>query len=408
LSGAVPVKPYKRYGLFVTSNPNYYITNPGVIPNNIQLDNLRWQSTTSTDLGLELNLFKDRVYMEGTLYKKVSTDLLFGKPWEGYAIPNSSGFKELGYFNGGEMRNFGWELMSGFKVIRTKDLLVQFDFNISQNINEFTKLPQNFSTEKSTALANEKFPQRIQEGESMGSFFGLRYLGVYPSDADAVAFGADGKQLYDGDHNPIPMTFGGTYTFRGGDAQYEDINHDGEINLNDVVYIGNSTPRVMGGFGTTLRYKQFDMNFQFTYRLGFDIINMTAMNTQGMNGKNNQSKAVLSRWRVQGQDEPGLLPRAYMDNPANNLGSDRYVESGSFARLNSVKFGYNLSQNLCRKFGIQNANIAVNARKLLTFTNYSGQDPEVGQDASDPFWIGADKANTPPPKTFTLSLSVAF
>lgn len=408
LTGTAPEDPYKRYGLFVTSSPSYYISNPGVVPGNIQLDNLRWQSTTSTDLGLELNLFKDRVYIEGTLYKKVSTDLLFGDEWNGYAIPNSSGFTELGYFNGGEMKNTGWELMSSFKVIRTKDLLVQVDFNISQNINGFTKLPQNYNTEKATVLTNGKYPQRIQEGEPIGSFFGLRYQGVYASDADAVATGADGTKLYDGDHNPIPMTFNGTYIFRGGDAKYEDINHDGVIDLNDVVYIGNSNPKVMGGFGTSFRYKQFDLNFQFTYRLGYDIINMTAMNTQGMNDKNNQSKAVLSRWRVQGQNEPGLLPRAYMDNPANNLGSDRYVESGSFVRLNSVKFGYNLSQVLCQKFGIQSANIAVSARKLLTFTNYSGQDPEVGQDASDPFWIGADKANTPPPRTLTLSLSVAF
>jgi len=164
----------------------------------------------------------------------------------------------------------------------------------------------------------------------------------------------------------------------------------------------------MGGFGTSFRYKRFDLNFQFVYRVGYDIINMTAKNTQGMNGRNNQSTAVLSRWRVQGQNEPGLLPRAFMDSQINNLASDRYVEKGSFLRLNSVKFGYNLSQVLCQKFGIQSANIAVSARKLLTITHYSGQDPEVGQDASDPFWIGADNANTPPPRTLTLSLSVSF
>jgi TonB-linked SusC/RagA family outer membrane protein len=408
LAGTAPEDPYKRYGLFVTSSPSYYITNPGAVPSNIQLDNLKWQSTTSTDLGIELNLLKDRLYIEGTLYKKVASDILFGKPWQGYAIPTSSGFSELGYFNGGEMKNIGWELMTGYKIIRTKDWLVQLDFNISQNVNTFTKLPQNYNTEKAVNLTNGNYPQRIQEGQSIGSFYGLRYLGVYASDADAVATAADGSKLYDGNHNPIPMTFPGGFTFRGGDAKYEDINHDGVIDMNDVVYIGNSNPTVMGGGGISFRYKQFDLNFQFVYRLGYDIINMTALNTQGMNGRNNQSKAVLSRWRVQGQDEPGLLPRAYMDSRFNNLGSDRYVENGSFVRLNSVKFGYNLSQDLCKKFGIQNANIAVSARKLFTITNYSGQDPEVGQDASDPFWIGADNANTPPPRTVTLSLSVAF
>jgi len=407
VAGTAPEDPYKRYGLFVTSSPSYYITNPGAVPNNIQLDNLKWQSTSSTDLGLELNLFKDRLYLEGTLYKKLATNILFGKPWAGYPIPNTSGFTELGYFNGGEMKNLGWEIMSSFKVIQTKDLLVQFDFNISQNVNTYTKLPQNYNTEKSNDLASGNYPQRIQEGTPIGSFYGLHYLGVYASDADAVATDAAGNKLYDGNHNPIPMKFG-TDKFMGGDAKYEDINHDGIIDLNDVGYIGNSNPKLMGGFGTSFRYKQFDLNFQFVYRLGYDIINMTAKNTQGMNGRNNQSKAVLSRWRVQGQNEPGLLPRAFMDSKINNLGSDRYVEKGSFLRLNSVKFGYNLSPVLCQKFGIQNANIAVSARKLLTITNYSGQDPEVGQDASDPFWIGADDATTPPPRTVTLSLSVSF
>jgi hypothetical protein len=97
-----------------------------------------------------------------------------------------------------------------------------------------------------------------------------------------------------------------------------------------------------------------------------------------------------------------------MDNPANNLGSDRYVEKGDFVRLNNVKIGYFLSQALCSKLNLQSASVSVSARKLLTFTNYSGQDPEVGQNAADPFWIGEDRANTPPPKMITLSFSVGF
>ena len=132
------------------------------------------------------------------------------------------------------------------------------------------------------------------------------------------------------------------------------------------------------------------------------------MNSEGMNDKNNQSKAVLSRWRVQGQDEEGMLPRAYMDHPANNLGSDRYVEPGDYLRLINVKFGYRLRKDLCDRLRVRSLNLAFSARKILTFTRYSGQDPEVGQDASDPFWIGVDEANTPPPKIFTMSIAVGF
>ena len=123
---------------------------------------------------------------------------------------------------------------------------------------------------------------------------------------------------------------------------------------------------------------------------------------------NNQSKAVLRRWRVQGEEEIGILPRAYMDHPANNLGSDRYVERGDYLRLNSVKLSYMLKPEISRKLGLRRLNFAFDARKLLTITNYSGQDPEVGQDASNPFWIGVDQARTPPPKILTLTIGIGF
>jgi TonB-linked SusC/RagA family outer membrane protein len=407
-SGRPPGDQYARFASYVTAGSGSYIKNPAIVPNAIQLDNLKWENITSTDIGLELNLFKDRFFIEGDIYNKITTDMLFGGWPTYYPIPTSSGFDKLTYFNGGEMLNKGWELMMNYKIVRTKDWLVSIDFNTSQNINAFNKLPPNFNTEKSTSIGNGEYPRRVVEGEPIGSFFGFRYLGVYPTDADAIATDADGNKLYDSEHHPIPMTYKGTYIFKGGDAKYEDVNKDGKIDLNDVVYIGDSNPNLMGGFGTTLRYKQWDLSFQFYYRIGFDIINMIALQTEGMDGRNNQSKAVLSRWRTEGQNQPGLLPRAYMSHPANNLGSDRYVEPGDFVRLNNVKFGYQFSQELCRKLNLKSASFTVSARKLFTITNYSGQDPEVGQNAADPFWIGADYANTPPPKMVTISLAVGF
>jgi TonB-linked SusC/RagA family outer membrane protein len=407
-SGRPPGNAYARFASYVTAGTGNYITNPAIAPNGIQLDNLKWESISSTDVGVELNLFKDRLFLEADVYTKITTDLLFGGWPDYYKIPTSSGFDNLTYFNGGEMQNKGWEFMLNYKIFRTKDWLVSIDFNTSQNVNSFNKLPPNFNTEKSTSIGNGEYPRRVVEGEPIGSFFGFRYLGVYPTDADAIAQDAAGNQLKDSEGNPIPMTYKGTYIFRGGDAQYEDINKDGKIDLNDVVYIGDSNPDFIGGFGTSLRYKNWDLSVQFHYRIGFDIINMIALQTEGMDGRNNQSKAVLNRWRTEGQNQPGLLPRAYMSHPANNLGSDRYVEAGDFMRLNNVKLGYQLSQELCRKLNLQSASFSLSARKLFTFTNYSGQDPEVGQNAADPFWIGADYANTPPPKMVTMSFSIGF
>ncbi|MBT6004423.1 MAG: hypothetical protein HOG79_01785 [Prolixibacteraceae bacterium] len=306
------------------------------------------------------------------------------------------------------MTNNGWELMVDFKIIRTKDWLWSVNFNTSQNINSFNKLPENFNSERSTSIGNEQYPLRVVEGEPIGSFFGFRYLGVWASDEDVVARDADGNTLHDSEGRPIPLRYTDSYTFKGGDPIYEDINNDGKIDLNDVVYIGDSNPNFIGGFGTTVKYKNFDFSTSFHYRLGFDIVNGIAMQTEGMNNRDNQSKAVLSRWRVQGQDEEGMLPRAYLNHPANNLGSDRYVEKGDFLRLNNVKISYRLSKELCNKIGVRKANIALSTRKLYTFTNYSGQDPEISQDATDPFWIGVDYARTPPPKVYTISIGVGF
>ena len=206
----------------------------------------------------------------------------------------------------------------------------------------------------------------------------------------------------------IPVRYKDSYVFKGGDPIYDDVNHDGKIDINDVVYIGDSNPNFLGGFGSTIKYKNWDFSVAFHYRLGFDIINGIAIQTQAMNSKDNQSKAVLNRWRVQGQNYEGILPRAYMYHPANNLGSDRYVEPGDFVRLNNIKLSYMLSNEMCRKLHVRKANVALSARKLFTWTKYSGQDPEIGQDASNPFWIGVDYARTPPPKIFTLSLQVGF
>jgi TonB-linked SusC/RagA family outer membrane protein len=404
VSGRQPSNVYARFATYRSTGTGNYIDNPAIAPTSVQLNNLQWETVSSYDIGMELNMFHDRLFIQSDIYYKVTNNILF----HNYAIPYSSGFNSLAYLNGGEMTNKGWELMADFKVLRTKDWLVSVNMNISQNINAFTRLPDNFNTERSTSIGNGQYPKRVVEGEPIGSFFGFRYLGVWPSDKDVVAKDADGNIIKDADGVPIPLRYKDFYVFKGGDPIYEDINHDGQIDLNDVVYLGDSNPDFIGGFGGTLKYKNLYFNIAFYFRTGYDIINGIAIQTEGVNDKNNQSKAVLSRWRTQGQDEPGMTPRAYMDHPANNLGSDRYVEPGDYLRINNIKLSYNLSQHLCQKMHVRSFNVSLSARKLYTWTQYSGQDPEVGQNASDPFWIGVDYARTPPPKVYTISLGIGF
>jgi TonB-linked SusC/RagA family outer membrane protein len=404
VAGRQPWDAYARFATYASSSTGSYIESPAIVPQQIQLNNLRWESSTTTDIGVELNLFDDRFFVEGIIYNKVTEDLLFHE----YPIPYSSGYGDLTFYNGGELENRGWELMTDFKIVRNENWLWSVNFNTSQNNNRFNNLPDNFNREASTSIGNGQYPRRVVEGEAIGSFFGFRYLGVWAKDEDVVARNASGEIIYDNEGEPVPLSYKGTYIFKGGDPIYEDINHDGIIDLNDVDYIGDSNPDFMGGFGTTLKYKNYTFSTSFHYRLGFDIVNGVAIQTEGMRDKNNQSKAVLRRWRVQGQDDENMLPRAYMWHPASNLGSDRYVEPGDYLRLINMKISYRLPNSVCQKLNIRSMNITASARKLFTFTQYSGQDPEVGQNAQDPFWIGFDYANTPPPKILTLSLSIGI
>lgn len=402
-SGRQPDNQYARFATYGSLNPSSYLNNINIVPTSIQLDNLVWESTYGYNIGLDLFMFKERFSLTAEIYNKTTKDINNGN----YAIPYSSGFDKLIYFNGGQLSNKGWELMMDYFIVKKSDLFVEFRFNISQNMNSYDKFAPNFNNQTSADVSNGQYPIIVLPGRPIGSFYGFKYQGVYSRDADAVAKDAQGKVITDNNGSPIPMTYKGSYVFRGGDAMYEDINHDGVIDINDVVYLGNANPKFIGGFWPSVRYKGFYFSLEFQYRLGFDIANMAALNTQGMGDKNNQSKAVLQRWRAQGQNEPGMLPRAYYGNVANNLGSDRYVEKGDFLRLLNIQFSYTLNQKLCDKLHLKKLSFSVSARRLGTFTNYSGVDPEIG-GGNNAFWMGADYNNTPQPKVLSFSTTIGF
>ena len=401
-SGKALSDPYAAYAYYETFDQ--YMEDPAVIPAQIQLANLKWQTVTSWNSGIDLNFFKGRLTVTADLYKRVTTDLL----WEDYSIPGSTGFETLGYYNGGEIQNVGWEFLVNGVVVQNEDFIASLNFNISQNNNSFLSFPENFVTERGVTVDNGVFPIKAEAGKPIGSFYGFRYLGVYASDKDALARDANGNIMIDSNGDPIPMSFKGIYDFKGGDAIYEDVNHDGVIDIMDAVYIGSSSPDFIGGFGGNLKYKSWTASFSFHYRLGFDIVNQVAIDTEGMLNRNNQSKAVLNRWKWEGQKEEGLLPRAYMNHPCNNLGSDRYVERGDFLRLNNLSLAYRLPQRVLKHLNVNSVEIGINLRKLLTFTNYSGQDPEIGRIETNPFWLGRDNARTPVPKIYSLLFNVNF
>jgi hypothetical protein len=371
------------------------------------LVNLKWQTVSSWNLGLDISFFKSRITFTAEMYNKITSDLL----WEGrdkYQLPSSTGYKELMAYNAGKVQNKGWEIFLNTIPLMLKRHKLSVTFNISRNTNTFLEFPENFENERDISIGNGKYPRRADEGVPVGSFYGFQYLGVWPSDEDVVARNADGEPMLDVTGNPIPLTYKEEYRFKGGDAIYRDVNHDGKIDILDVIYLGDSNPDFIGSLGLNYTWRNLSVNMQIFYRIGYEIVNQVALSTEGMLNKDNQSKAVLWRWREPGQDYPGTLPRAYLYHPANNLGSDRYVEDGSFVRLNNVSITYHLGPKIIKRLRLDMLQFSLNMRKLLTLTNYSGQDPEISPSGTDPFWFGTDNAKTPPPKAFTLSINIGF
>jgi len=399
------LKEYSRHATYGTISglPNQYYDHSALFPKDIQLDKVKWETVTQWNIGLDLALYR-RMNLTIEIYDKLTSDIL----WKNYSIPSSSGYGDLNFFNGGEVRNHGWEVLYSIYPVKKDKFSIKLNFNFSHNSNKYLEFPNNFNPEQSVTLANGEYPRRANIGESIGSFYGLNWLGVYKDDASVVAKNLDGDIIYDARGLPLKPVYTTGFEFGAGDAIYADLNGDGVINLLDVVYLGDANPEFEGGFGAVFSYKKsFTASFNFHGRYGYEIVNQIAIETQSMSDRDNQSTAVINRWRKPGDDFEGILPRAYLGHPANSLGSDRFVEDGSFLRFNSMTLKYSFPTRLSKRVGLDNIDIAYSMRKIYTWTNYTGQDPEIKR-SSDPFWMGVDEGKTPVPKTNTITMIINF
>jgi hypothetical protein len=249
----------------------------------------------------------------------------------------------------------------------------------------------------------------LQINNPFGSFYGFKYKGVYKDKESTVAQGSDGKQIIGPNGQTVYTRFNYPtvdYIFQPGDAMYEDINHDGNINYMDVVYLGNGNPKLTGGFGPSVTYKNLKISSFFNFRYGVDVINETKMRSTNMAGYSNQSTAVLRRWRKEGDVTD--IPRGIIGGGYNWLGSDRYVEDASFLRFRTITARYTFEPKVMTKLKMKTLSAFVTAENLYTWTKYTGQDPEVSTRGSDPFRVATDNSMTPPTKTFTLGLVAGF
>lgn len=404
-SGRAPRFDYRYFNVYGNFNSEYLGYN-GVYPQNIELSNLKWETLTGKNLGINIKLFDNRFSVDVDVYQNRTKDLLF----RDLALSTVSGYSNLSDQNVGVIDNQGWEVGLFTTPIKTDKWRVDFNFNISRNENVIREISEFFPSESGSVDRNGQFKRFLQTDNPFGSFYGYRFKGVYPDLASTQARDANGNLITGPNGQIVYMRFNypnTDYLFQPGDAIYEDINKDGNIDSRDVVYLGNSNPKFSGGFGPSITFNnRIKLLLFFTYRLNYDIVNGTDMITTNMYSYDNQSTATLSRWRNPG--DITNMPRAVYGSAYNWLGSDRYVEDASFLRFRSATFSYAFGKDFLKKLKLDDLNFFFTADNILTFTKYRGQDPEVNMPGGDPFGIAIDYSRTPPTRRFTLGLRTRF
>ncbi len=444
ISGKAPNADYLFYSTYDTSAGSYGEQGNGANREQIgkldglKLDDLRWEKTQALNVGFNLGFLDDKIEVDFDYYKKKTTDLLM----KSVAIPSLTGYSNIAHANVGEMSNEGWELnLSAKRFVKIGKFSMDASFNIAQNFNEIVEMEDRVLSAINaewSASDRGKYLNRVQEGNPLGSIYGLRYKGVYQYSYDylqdlqkdnnwdaatyereinnllaqgktfPVVVGSDGKVVMNTRGEPMHLVYNydsgsQTYVFQGGDAMYEDVNHDGQINALDVVYLGNSLPTVNGGFNFTFRYGNFSIKTRFMYRFGGDIVNLARMDLENMYNTNNASTTVNYRWRKDGDVTP--MPRAMYNTGYNWLGSDRYVENGSFVRFQNLQVSYNFPKKMIKTIGLNNLQIYGSMNNLYCWTKYSGVDPEVNIKG---WGVAEDTSQTPRSKSFTVTLNVGF
>ncbi|MBQ0056372.1 MAG: SusC/RagA family TonB-linked outer membrane protein [Bacteroidales bacterium] len=408
-----------------------YLGQTTMYPVNLKLTNMQWQTVTSWNLGFDFDILNDRIKTTFEIYNSTTSDMLM----ENYRIASSTGFSSLAYRNCGKMRNNGWEFyVTTNKMVKKGKFFMDMNVNFGNNRNEILEMDETVLKNMNSTFNNENAQTltRVQVHNPFGAIYGFRSKGVYqyeyetfaalsPEEQAAnlaqgktypVALDAAGNVIYNEKGEPIRMMFaytndgsGRNYTFRGGDAMYEDVNHDGNINSLDIVYLGSSLPKLVGGFGFNFNYGNWRLSTQFTYRVGNKILNLARLHAEAMIGNDNQSQAVNYRWRKEG--DVTSIPRAMYgkDTNYNTLVSDRFVEDGTYLRMSYAQLNYALPKEACKKIGLKKVSLYMSANNPLILTKYTGVDPDVSYSG---YGAATDWGQTPRARSYTFGVTVDF
>ncbi len=380
-----------------------YLGYTGIAQSNAELSNLQWEVVEQANLGLEASFFDNRFGFDIDIYSKETKKLIYNQ-----SLPSSSGISNITN-NLGNIKNQGIELDLQAAILRPKSknkLAWDVSFNVARSINLVTQLPGGTLTFTSRGAGG--FVNQVKQGDALGTYYGLKFLGVYATDDDAVVKDAKGAKVFEADGiTPKYMKIGSATgnVLKGGDAIYQDFNSDGVIDDQDRVLIGNANPLFFGGFRSNMIYKSFSLTLFFNFQYGNNVINGMKYSLERMMFSDNQAASVLRRWRKQG--DVTNIPRALDNDNRNSLPSSRWVEDGSYARLSQISLGYTLPTKFVQRMKLKGIQAQLLVNNLYTWTNYTGADPEIGISGS-PSSIGIDEGQNPRTRGFTLAMTVRF
>lgn len=348
---------------------------PGMLISQPSNDDLKWESTAQTNLGIEMGFFRNRLLFITDVYQKNTNDLLLY-----VTIPASSGFTSS-LQNIGSIKNTGVEFTLKATPV-DRGLSWDIDFNIAFNRNEITELGGQELVVPSDAAPNSS--NILMVGESLGTFFGYRTQGTFDT-WDEIRNSAQPNA-------------------RPGDVRF--VNKEGTsdiINEDDRFIIGNAQPIFFGGFSNNFSYKNIDLSLFFRYSYGNELYNLNTFTLQDLTGKRNNTTEVLNRWTPDNIYTD--IPRA-SSTKTTNIATDREVEDASYIRLKSIQLGYNWKPVSLNKY-FTSAYFYLSGENLLTFTKYSGYDPEVSSYGSN-VKMGYDSSMYPSLKSLRLGINVSF
>jgi TonB-linked SusC/RagA family outer membrane protein len=359
----------------------------GRVSSSIANENLTWETADEFDLGMDLSVFNSRLNLTFDFYNRITSDLLLNAE-----LPSASGFSNS-TINLGKVRNRGFEI-----GITSKNLTGEFTWNTNANIsiNRNVVLELNPGNNNAPIYSGRSgggySTHKTEVGKPIGQFYGFQFDGIYQNAAELAGQPRDGSSVV-------------------GSVRYKDIDGNGIIEaVKDFTVIGNSQPDFTYGLTNTFGYKNFDLNILIVGTQGGQIMKTGNEFLTNTDGVFNVDRKVLDRWRSPSNPGNGLAPTTVGGRTLYREVSSLWIEDASFLRIQNVSLGYNFKQKFITDSKvIKGLRLYTSVQNLVTFTNYSGANPEAGtNDGFSALTPGRDFTAYPLPRIITAGINLTF